>query len=58
MFSNSGNAEDWHRLFLGCIAKRLSSYIMITIIWMIGLALTLPPLLGWSYYAPEENGLR
>ena len=58
MLSNSANEEDCHRLFLRGIAKRISSYVMITIIWIIGFAITLPPLFGWSYYAPEDNGIR
>ena len=40
------------------IAKALSSYVIIGIIWILGLLLALPPLLGWSYFVPEANGIR
>ena len=40
------------------IAKFLTSYTIVVIIWILGLLLALPPLLGWSYYLPETNGIR
>ena len=40
------------------IAKRLTSYRSIALIWMMVLSLTLPPLFGWSEYVPEGNGMR
>ena len=58
MYSNSNNVEDSQRAFIGGIAQRLSSYMIIVITWILGLSITLPPLLGWSYYAPEDNGMR
>ena len=58
MFRNVGDSQGCQRSFIGGIAKHLSSYMMITFIWMIGLSITLPPLFGWSHYAPEDNGMR
>ena len=60
MFSNAGLAttHDCQRAFLGGIAERLSSYTVIAIVWLLSLSIALPPLFGWSYYAPEDNGIR
>jgi hypothetical protein len=58
MFSNAGDSESCQRGFIGGIAQRLSSYMIITFIWILGLLITLPPLFGWSYYAPEDSGMR
>ncbi len=32
--------------------------VMLVTIWLLSLALAVPPLLGWAYYAPETSGLR
>ena len=60
MFSNAAQttAHDCQRAFLGAIADRLSSYTVIGIVWILSLSIALPPLFGWSYYAPEDNGIR
>ena len=60
MFSNAGQntTHDCQRAFLGGIADRLSSYTVIAIVWVMSLLMALPPLFGWSYYAPEDNGIR
>ena len=60
MFSNVGqsNTHDCQRAFLGRVAEQLSSYIVIFIVWIMSLSIALPPLFGWSYYAPEDNGIR
>ena len=60
MFSNVGlsTTHDCQRAFLDGIAERLSSYIVIFIVWIMSLSIALPPLFGWSYYAPEDNGIR
>eukprot|EP00095_Tigriopus_kingsejongensis_P001031 maker-scaffold587_size153100-snap-gene-0.29 protein:Tk01031 transcript:maker-scaffold587_size153100-snap-gene-0.29-mRNA-1 annotation:"hypothetical protein DAPPUDRAFT_302649" len=31
--------------------------LILTLIWLLSLAVALPPLLGWSFYAPETSGL-
>ena len=54
MYSSSGTSYCIQTT-AGEMAKRLSSYTVIAIIWMLGLSLALPPLLGWSYYAPEAG---
>ena len=60
MFSNAAQTttHDCQRAFLGAIADRLSSYTVIAIVWILSLSIALPPLFGWSYYAPEDNGIR
>ena len=48
-------------LYAGRISGKVSSYHeafkIITIIWLLSLVLTLPPLLGWGRYIPEFSGL-
>ena len=48
-------------LYAGRISGKVSSYQeafkIITIIWLLSLVLTLPPLLGWGRYIPEFSGL-
>ena len=58
MFSNAAQntTHDCQRAFLGAIADRLSSHTVIAIVWILSLSIALPPLFGWSYYAPEDNG--
>ena len=60
MFSNAAQTttHDCQRTFLGAIADRLSSHTVIAIVWILSLSIALPPLFGWSYYAPEDNGIR
>ena len=60
MFSNAAQTttHDCQRAFLGAIADRLSSHTVIAIVWILSLSIALPPLFGWSYYAPEDNGIR
>ena len=36
----------------------ISSFHAITITWLLALSLSVAPLLGWSYYAPELCGMR
>ena len=35
----------------------LSSRKVIAFIWVMAFSLALAPLVGWSYYAPDTNGL-
>ena len=48
-------------LYAGRISGKVSSYQeafkIITIVWLLSLVLTLPPLLGWGRYIPEFSGL-
>ena len=36
----------------------VSSYTSILVTWLLALSLAIPPLLGWSHYAPEISGMR
>ena len=40
------------------ISLHLNSIHIIILTWVLGLSIALPPLLGWSYYYVEPNGLR
>ena len=57
MYRTTGGEGCVHGL-ASVIARSLSSYAIIGILWILGLLLALPPLLGWSYYEPEVNGMR
>ena len=36
----------------------IGSIKVIALTWIFGLFIAVPPLLGWSYYAVEPNGIR
>ena len=40
------------------ICVGVSSFHAIMITWLLALSLSVAPLLGWSYYAPELCGMR
>ena len=40
------------------VSLHLNSIHIIILTWLLGLSIALPPLLGWSYYTVEPNGLR
>ena len=48
----SSNVDFCRRISLQLNARRV-----ISITWMMGLVVAVPPLVGWSHYAPEPNGL-
>ena len=58
MYSTVGNASGTMFDYLKTVSLHLSSYRVIVIIWALGLSLAIPPLVGWSHYSPEPNGLR
>ena len=43
------------------IGKGVSTHVSpcktVLITWGMGLAIAIPPLVGWGYYAPEPTGL-
>ena len=43
---------------LSNIFMGVSSYTTILVTWVLALSLAIPPLLGWSHYAPEISGMR
>ena len=43
---------------LSTILNSCSSPMIISICWGLALSVSLPPLFGWSHFAPESNGLR
>ena len=56
MYRTIGGVRCVHGL-ASAIARSLSSYRVIGILWVLGTLLALPPLLGWSYYEPEANAM-
>ena len=58
MYSNVATAKACTLSLLNSLAKRLSARVQIILIWMMGLTFALSPLFGWSYYAPEDSGIR
>ena len=58
MYSTTGSASGVMFDCLISVSLHLSSYRVIVIIWALGLSLAIPPLVGWSHYSPEPNGLR
>ena len=58
MYSNVATAKACTLSFLNSLAKQLSARVQIILIWMMGLTFALSPLFGWSYYAPEDSGIR
>ena len=58
MYSTTGSASGVMFDCLKSVSLHLSSYRVIVIIWALGLSLAIPPLVGWSHYSPEPNGLR
>ena len=58
MYSTTGNRSDWVFDYMKTVSLHLSSYRVILIIWVLGLSLAIPPLVGWNHYSPEPNGLR
>ena len=58
MYSTTGDRSGF---IFNCM-KGLSPYLscnkVISITWALGLAMAIPPLIGWSYYSPEPNGIR
>ena len=43
------------------VLRRIANYLtpgkIIALTWVFGLVMAFPPLIGWSYYGPEPNGL-
>ena len=43
------------------VLRRIANYLtpgkIIALTWLFGLVMAFPPLIGWSYYGPEPNGL-
>ena len=58
MYSNVATTKACTLSLLNSLAKRLSARVQIILIWMMGLTFALSPLFGWSYYAPEDSGIR
>ena len=58
MHRTVGSGPVWLDIILSTISLHLNSYSVVILTWISALALALPPLLGWSYYAPESNGIR
>ena len=58
MYRTFGKAPYFVEVILNTISLRLGSYSVICLTWAFALSLALPPLLGWSYYVPEPNGIR
>ena len=58
MYETIGNHDG--RLFNICkeISRHLSPCKTVVITWVMGLAIAIPPLIGFGYYAPEPSGLR
>ena len=58
MYSNVATTKACTLSLLNSLARRLSARVQIILIWMMGLTFALSPLFGWSYYAPEDSGIR
>ena len=58
MHRTFGAAPHYVEIVLNTISIRMGSYSVIGFTWISALALALPPVMGWSYYAPESNGIR
>ena len=58
MYSTAGNRSGVVFDTLRKLSLRLSSQRVILMIWILGLSLAIPPLIGWSHYSPEPNGIR
>ena len=58
MYSTVGQRSEMMFGVLNGIASHLSTAKIIGITWTWALSVALPPLLGWSYYAPDPSGLR
>ena len=58
MYRTFGTAPYFVEVVLNTISVRLGSYSVVCLIWGCALSLALPPLLGWSHYVPESNGIR
>ena len=58
MYSTVGERSGMVFDSLGKLSLCFSSKMVIATSWAFGLMFAVPPLLGWSYYAPEPNGLR
>ena len=58
MYNSIGGSTGDIKKMLKAFSCHLSSNIVITLTWTMALSLALAPLLGWSYYEPESNGLR
>ena len=58
MYSNVATAKACTLSLLNSLAKRLSARVQIILIWMMGLTFAASPLFGWSYFAPEDSGIR
>ena len=51
-------ASEYTNFLIKTFAIYLSSSKVIVLTWVMAFSLALAPLLGWSYYEPEPNGLR
>ena len=58
MYSNVATTKACTLSLLNSLARQLSARVQIILIWMMGLTFALSPLFGWSYYAPEDSGIR
>ena len=58
IYRTLGDSSHYVQIVFNTISLRINSYGVIVMTWMIAAALALPPLVGWSYYAPESNGIR
>ena len=58
MYNSVGGSFSSMRDYLKVFSIHFSSNNAIILTWMMALSLALAPLLGWSYYEPESNGLR
>merc|ERR1712018_1016812 len=57
MYSTTGNRSGMVFDSFIRLSLHLSSRRVIVMIWTAGLSLAIPPLIGWSHYSPEPNGL-
>ena len=58
MYNSVGRNVGYVKDLLQVFSTHFKSWTVISITWVLALSLALAPVLGWSYYEPESNGLR
>ena len=58
MYSAIGRSTKFVKNMLNAMSSGLTPCKVNIITWVMALSLALPPIFGWSYYAPESGGIR
>ena len=58
MYSAIGRSTKFVKNMLNAMSRGLTPCKVNLITWAMALSLALPPIFGWSYYAPESGGIR